>query len=172
MRKNKKGKKYTIFTYFANGDIDPIGLLCILLAGLLWVMANKMEMRPIVSYILIAIGICIILYDFLECEDKNNHPEAHAKWKEEQVKMRREKEKEARERLEEQLQNEYEYAVYSQNNGAPWDKKYMTDPCPYCGHYKVRYSKWEDKQISVAFWGGASDKIGKIYKCENCNRMW
>ncbi len=50
--------------------------------------------------------------------------------------------------------------------------KYMTTPCPYCGHYKVRYAKWEDKRFSVAFWGVASNKLGKHYKCEYCQKMW
>ena len=37
---------------------------------------------------------------------------------------------------------------------------------------KVRCAKWEDKQMSVAFWGIASDKLGKQFTCGNCKRMW
>lgn len=71
-----------------------------------------------------------------------------------------------------QIEREREQAIESQNQTTPWAKKYMTSPCPYCGHYKVRWAKWEDKQMSVAFWGGASSKIGTNYKCEHCGKMW
>ena len=71
-----------------------------------------------------------------------------------------------------QIEVEQSQAVASQNQAEPWAKKYMTTPCPYCGHYKVRWAKWEDKQVSVAFWGGASSKLGTNYKCDNCGRMW
>jgi predicted RNA-binding Zn-ribbon protein involved in translation (DUF1610 family) len=67
---------------------------------------------------------------------------------------------------------EYEAAVKSQQATEPWAKRYSTSPCPYCGHYKVRNAKWEDKSLSIAFWGVASSTIGKNYKCEHCNRMW
>ena len=70
------------------------------------------------------------------------------------------------------LQKEREYAEKTQREGAPWEVKYFTESCPYCGHYKVRFSEWEDKRYSIAFWGAASDKIGKAYKCEYCGKMW
>lgn len=70
------------------------------------------------------------------------------------------------------LNKEYEDAAESQKLSAPWATRYSTSPCPYCGHYKVRYAKWEDKRASVAFWGAASSKIGTNYKCEYCGRMW
>lgn len=70
------------------------------------------------------------------------------------------------------LENERQQAINSQKYGAHWDTKYFTDPCPYCGHYKVRFAKWEDKRMSIAFWGAASSKIGTKYKCEHCSRMW
>ena len=70
------------------------------------------------------------------------------------------------------IQQEKEYAERTQREGAPWEVKYFTEPCPCCGHYKVRFSDWEDKRYSVAFWGAASDKIGKAYKCEHCGKMW
>lgn len=63
--------------------------------------------------------------------------------------------------------------VYQQLQGtAPWVTQYYNYPCPNCGAYKVRPAKWDDKSLSIAFWGIASDKIGKSYKCENCGRMW
>lgn len=71
-----------------------------------------------------------------------------------------------------QLDREYKEAVASKNSTTPWAVRYSTTPCPYCGHYKVRYAKWEDKRMSVAFWGAASSKIGTNYKCEHCGQMW
>ena len=71
-----------------------------------------------------------------------------------------------------ELEAEYRAAVASQNSREPWAVRYSTSPCPHCGHYKVRHAKWEDKSISVAFWGAASSAIGKNYKCEHCGRMW
>ncbi len=76
------------------------------------------------------------------------------------------------ERKQKMLENEYQQAVASQQASEPWTVRYSTHPCPYCGHYKVRYAKWEDKQMSVAFWGMASSAIDKHYKCEWCKKMW
>lgn len=70
------------------------------------------------------------------------------------------------------LEAEYNAAVLSQKRSEPWAVRYSTSPCPHCGHYKVRHAKWEDKSMSVAFWGMASSTIGKNYKCEHCGRMW
>ena len=70
------------------------------------------------------------------------------------------------------LEREYQQAVASQTASEPWAVRYSIHPCPYCGHYKVRFAKWEDKQLSVAFWGAASSAIGKEYKCEHCGKMW
>lgn len=58
------------------------------------------------------------------------------------------------------------------SSSAPWDTKYYNYPCPYCGKYKVRTAKWEDKQFSTAFWGLFSQKLHSNYKCDNCKRMW
>lgn len=73
-------------------------------------------------------------------------------------------------RKEEKIEHERLEAIESQQSNAPWKKRFFTDPCPYCGHYKVRYSTWDDKKMSVAFWGVWSDKIGKSFHCEYCNR--
>lgn len=71
------------------------------------------------------------------------------------------------------IKHEYQQALDSQKLfDEPWTIRYATSPCPYCGHYKVRYAKWEDKQLSVAFWGIASSAIGKEYKCKHCKNMW
>ena len=70
------------------------------------------------------------------------------------------------------LNEEYQLAIQSQKSIEPWAIRYSTSPCPYCGHYKVRNAKWEDKSLSVAFWGIHSEKIGTNYKCEYCSRMW
>lgn len=70
------------------------------------------------------------------------------------------------------IEIERQQAIASQNDSTPWAVRYATSPCPHCGHYKVRNAKWEDKSLSVAFWGIASSKIGKDYKCEHCGEMW
>ena len=67
---------------------------------------------------------------------------------------------------------EYQQAMASQNLTEPWSKRYELSACPHCGHYKVREANWDDKRISVAFWGAASSKIGKSYICDHCGRMW
>lgn len=67
---------------------------------------------------------------------------------------------------------EYQQALASQNLTEPWATHYESSSCPYCGHYKVRIAKWEDKRTSIAFWGIASDKIGKQYICDNCKKTW
>lgn len=77
-----------------------------------------------------------------------------------------------RQRIRSEIEREYDEAVASQNATEPWAIRYSTESCPYCGHFKVRNAKWEDKQMSVAFWGVASSAIGKQYKCEHCNMMW
>ena len=55
---------------------------------------------------------------------------------------------------------------------APWDIVYYKHPCPYCGQYKVRPAKWQDKQFSTAFWGYYSYKLHCNYKCDACKNMW
>ena len=70
------------------------------------------------------------------------------------------------------IAKEYQEAIASQQAVEPWAIRYATEPCPHCGHYKVRCAKWEDKRLSVAFWGIASNKIDKNFKCEECNEMW
>ncbi|MBQ6885624.1 MAG: hypothetical protein IJN56_07835 [Clostridia bacterium] len=72
----------------------------------------------------------------------------------------------------EHIERERQIAIASQQNDSPWAIKYCTYPCPHCGHYKVRYAKWEDKRASVAFWGIHSSKLGTNYKCECCGEMW
>ncbi len=55
---------------------------------------------------------------------------------------------------------------------APWDTVYYNYPCPYCGKYKVRPSKWEDKMWSTAFWGFYNYKLHSRFKCDACKEMW
>lgn len=55
---------------------------------------------------------------------------------------------------------------------APWDTVYYNYPCPYCGKYKVRSAKWDDKAFSAAFWGVYSYKLHCRFKCDNCKEMW
>lgn len=70
------------------------------------------------------------------------------------------------------LERELQEAKQSQMSDVPWEQRYFTEPCPYCGHIKVRYSNWDDKRLSVAFWGGMSSKIGKAFHCDYCNRTF
>lgn len=56
---------------------------------------------------------------------------------------------------------------------APWESTYFSHACPYCGMKTVRLATWDDKRLSVAFWGVvASPKTGKRFKCDSCKRMW
>lgn len=57
-------------------------------------------------------------------------------------------------------------------DSAPWDVVYYKYPCPYCGKYKVRPAKWQDKQFSTAFWGYYSYKLHCNFKCDACKNMW
>ena len=60
----------------------------------------------------------------------------------------------------------------SRQNQAPWVTKYYNYPCPYCGKYKVKPAKWDDKGFSAAFWGAFSYELHCNYKCDNCKKMW
>ncbi len=75
-----------------------------------------------------------------------------------------------RENEQKEIERERQSAIASQNR-APWER-YYTFACPYCGHYKVRPANWDDKKMSVAFWGAASSKLGDHYKCEHCKKTW
>ncbi len=44
--------------------------------------------------------------------------------------------------------------------------------CPKCGSLNVYQMNFDDKRQSIAFWGVASSKIGKIYHCDNCGNEW
>lgn len=77
-----------------------------------------------------------------------------------------------RKRFEMQIEAE-KYKALHPEEFSPWERKYMPYACPYCRRYTVRYSNWDDKKISVAFWGVyGSEKIDQQYKCDSCNKMW
>lgn len=59
-----------------------------------------------------------------------------------------------------------------EESDAPWGVHYYDHLCPYCGKRAVRDADWDDKKVSVAFWGAASDKIATRYKCDACKRMF
>ena len=82
------------------------------------------------------------------------------------------KEREAEEARLDELEAELEMAEESQKDSSPWSVKYYTTPCPYCGHYKVRATTFDDKRLSIAFWGILSHKIGKRFKCDRCGKVW
>lgn len=78
----------------------------------------------------------------------------------------------AKQREEEEKEWDRKFAEVSQPKLAPWDAHYFDYPCPYCGAKKVRYSKWEDKRMSTAFWGFWSYELHCRFKCDNCKKMW
>lgn len=80
--------------------------------------------------------------------------------------------KESEKREQAEIQAERIAAVRSQNDTTPWAVRYMTSPCPHCGHYKVRFGTWDDKKMDVAFWGIASTELGKTYICDHCKKTW
>ncbi len=112
------------------------------------------------------IWLCYQLYRyFLSKNDADAYEEMR------RAEFQRTKEKEDHERS--IIEGEKEYAELMQAEGAPWSRRYYTFPCPYCNHYKVRPANWDDKKVSVAFWGPyMSKKLTDRYKCENCNKMW
>lgn len=78
----------------------------------------------------------------------------------------------AKQREEEEKEWDRKFAEVSQPKLAPWDAHYFDSPCPYCGAKMVRYSKWEDKRMSTAFWGFWSYELHCRFKCDNCKKMW
>jgi len=75
-------------------------------------------------------------------------------------------------RVEPIIHSSYEGRASNPDNPAPWDTVYYDYACPYCGKYKVRPAKWEDKQFSAAFWGFYSYKLHCRFKCDACKNMW
>ena len=147
---------YVIFLYLMCNDIDdvakPIALVVASIPTFLCGLITSDGKMAWISIVMLIVGI--VWWRIYVGEEQDGTLE-----------------RKRREELE-QIEIERKNAIASQNQTEPWAKKYMTSPCPYCGHYKVRWAKWEDKQMSVAFWGGASSKIGTNYKCEHCQRMW
>ena len=116
-------------------------------------------------------GIALMIYisEYSEYEEAKNSPELY---KQKQIEKAKREQERAVQKAQE-LQAEKEAAELSQSNTAPWEKKYYTYPCPYCGHYKVRYANWDDKKMSVAINGYRhSTKVHKKYICDNCKHMW
>lgn len=48
----------------------------------------------------------------------------------------------------------------------------LTRTCPRCGKHAGHPISEHRKTASIAFWGLASNKIGKTYECDNCHYMW
>ena len=44
--------------------------------------------------------------------------------------------------------------------------------CPKCGSTKVYAMTYDDKRMSISFWGAGSSKIGKRYHCDSCGFEW
>lgn len=112
------------------------------------------------------LGIIILAGALLLYSMKIASPNEYNKYKSDIAEKHRENV--AKEQAE--IEREKRAAIESQKNEAPWNKRYFTEPCPYCRHYKVRYSTWDDKKMSVAFWGVWSNKVGKSFHCDRCGR--
>lgn len=156
------GLAFLIFTIIEGGFFSIIfGLFCciILFFGGHELFTTNLDNYKLAKSDLNAYKLKVITKQ--DAAAKTNTPEAIQQRKQEMM-----------ERKQKMLENEYQQAVASQQASEPWTVRYSTHPCPYCGHYKVRYAKWEDKQMSVAFWGMASSAIDKHYKCEWCKKMW
>lgn len=141
----------------------------ILFVFILWLVAIG-GLVPDVLFLLFPIIIYAIAYVAL----LNNYKLAQTDYPKYVMKVKANKARQEAEKAREKatLEAEYNAAVLSQKRSEPWAVRYSTSPCPRCGHYKVRHAKWEDKSMSIAFWGMASSTIGKNYKCEHCGRMW
>lgn len=141
----------------------------ILFIFILWLVSIG-GLVPAVLFLLFPIMVYAIVYVAL----LNNYKLAQTDYPKYVMKVKANKARQEAEKAREKaaLEAEYNAAVLSQKQSAPWAVRYSTSPCPRCGHYKVRHAKWEDKSMSVAFWGIASSTIGKNYKCEHCGRMW
>ena len=126
--------------------------------------------EPVVVFLFFPIMVYVIAHVAL----LNNYKLAQTDYPKYVMKVKAAKARQEGEKAREKaaLEAEYNAAVLSQKRSEPWAVRYSTSPCPHCGHYKVRHAKWEDKSMSVAFWGMASSTIGKNYKCEHCGRMW
>lgn len=130
--------------------------------GAFLILAGKLldsGLYTVVGALIVVVDLFLIFYAYADSKEAHDHPREYAE----------RKQKESEERQEE-LELEKARAEASQRQ--PWGTKYLTTPCPYCGHYKVRYSDWDDKKVSVAFWGAASTKIAERFKCDYCHRMW
>ena len=95
-------------------------------------------------------------------------PDAYRRKMDEQAEEERVKEQSRKKRIE----LEKKEAERSQREGAPWDKKYYTYPCPYCGHYKVRRTEFKDVEASVRFWGPRSIRVAEKFICDHCKKKW
>lgn len=54
---------------------------------------------------------------------------------------------------------------------AEWRER-LTRQCPRCGRNTGHPLNEFEKKMSVSFWGYASSKWGKTYKCDACDYMW
>lgn len=44
--------------------------------------------------------------------------------------------------------------------------------CPMCGSRKIKTISKTSRGFSVYLFGGGSDKIGKLYECDDCKYKW
>ena len=44
--------------------------------------------------------------------------------------------------------------------------------CPMCKSHKIKTISKTSRGTSVALFGGGSDKIGRLYECDDCKYKW
>ncbi len=161
---------------FSKGFIVYLVVVTIFLLLLFFINPHKAirEIEEFFLWFFTFEGIPLIIYGIPYLRELSDYHLAQNDFEEYKKKIIKERKESLAKALEEEkiLKQEKKYAEYSQSSDNAWGTKYFTDPCPHCGHYKVRYAKWEDKQLSVAFWGVASDKIDKDFKCDYCKKIW
>ena len=150
-------------------------VLCLAIGALLFWIATLDDVNGFYKFLFVLVGIGISMFGiyitfslFYEAILKVKDPKAYEKLLQERE-LKKRTDEAVSQILIEMEKNE---AIKSQTSDVPWEKRYYTDPCPYCGHYKVRAAVWDDKALSVSFWGVASSKIGTRFKCEQCKNMW
>lgn len=168
----KKGVKCTFYRRPQMGELAQVGLALFVVVGIMTIILElimiceygKLGIPPYFIVVLIASLVCYIYGRADYSEKKNNLYNYYLKTERSDKQYQQNQEKRAEEiRMEKYL---------AENKSSESWNPYIAKPCPHCGHYKVRSATWDDKRMSVAFWGAHSQKIGKRYKCDNCGNMW
>ncbi len=107
-----------------------------------------MELFFVILFIIIVWGICISVK---EREKVNKMTPSE---KEEYLRQQEEHKRKIEETYNKNIYNEYKYT------------------CPMCGSHKIKNISKTNRGISFALFGAGSDKIGKLYECDDCKYKW